>query len=396
MATPLVANLGFSKNALFVSPDNGATAAFQLANGFPASSFPRESDLTPGFGAAAPGQKPYSTVSFFEPDHRKTGYLEQFNFNIQKQLPWNALFEAGYLGTMGHDLPVSSQAGTTINQVPLNLMGPGNAQSRRPFPQFSDVRVLAALIGNSDYHGLNLRFEKRVSSGLSINTNYTFSRFIDDVPSRNELGAPSAYNTYLNIYDRRGDRGLSGNDITHRFIFSTVYELPVGRGKRIHPSNPLVNGIVGGWSLGYVGEARTGSPYGVLEAVNLTNSFSDGNRPNVVGDPNLSSDRSRGAKVAEWFNVNAFQAPAAYTFGNAGRTAGYGPGSVSMDLSLHKDFRIGERHDIQFRAEALNFLNTPSFALPEVRRGNPNFGRITSLVPGNQARIIQIALHYAF
>jgi hypothetical protein len=243
MATPLFANLGFSKNALFVSPDNGATAAFQLINGFPASSFSKESDLTPGFGAAAPGQNPYSTVSFFEPNHRKTGYLEQFNFNIQKQLPWNALIEAGYLATLGHDLPNSSQTGVTINQVPLNLMGPGNAQSRRPFPQFSDVRVLAAVIGNSNYHGLNLRFEKRVSGGVSINTNYTFSRFIDDVPSRNELGAPTASNAYPNTFDRRGDRGLSGNDIEHRFIFSTIYELPVGRGKRIRPTNAVVDGI---------------------------------------------------------------------------------------------------------------------------------------------------------
>src|SRR5580658_1632370 len=129
---------------------------------------------------------------------------------------------------------------------------------------------------------------------------------------------------------------------------------------------------------------------------NLTNSFSDGNRPNVASDPTLGSNRSTAQKISEWFDTGAFAAPPAYTFGNAGRTAGYGPGAIALNLSMLKDFRIGERHDVQFRAEALNFTNHPNFALPNVTQGSAAFGTITSLIPGNQSRIIQLGLHYKF
>ncbi len=400
MATPITANLGFSKSATFVSPDNGVTAPFLLSQGFPLVTVPAEAQLTPGYGAVALGNRPITAPTFYQPTNRGTGYLEQFNFNIQKQLANSVLLEIGALGTFGHANPVPNQSGVTINQVPTELLGPGNAQLKRPFPQFSDVRLLAAEIGSSKYYGFNLHVEKRASNGLSIQGNYTFSRFEDNVPGRDELGDPggslSFYNTYLNMYNRRADWGLSGNDIKHRFIASVIYELPYGKGKAHAPANAFLNQVAGGWSLAYIGELHSGSPYGVMEAVNLTNSFSDGNRPNVVGDPTISGSRSRAQQIAEWFNVNAFAAPAKYTFGNAGRTAGYGPGVISMDLSMLKDFTFRERHAIQFRVEALNFINNPNFALPNVQQGSASFGRITSLIPGNQSRILQLGLHYKF
>jgi hypothetical protein len=80
----------------------------------------------------------------------------------------------------------------------------------------------------------------------------------------------------------------------------------------------------------------------------------------------------------------------------AGRTAGYGPGAIEMNLSMLKDFRFGERHDIQFRLEALNFINHANFALPNVQQGSAASGTITSLIPGNQSRIIPLGLHYKF
>ena len=400
MATPITANLGFSDSASFVSPNNGTTAAFLLADGFPANSVPTAAQLTPGYGAVPVGKKPTTGVTFYQQTGRNTGYLEQYNFNIQKQLSNSVLVEVGGLGTMGHDLPVPNQNGLTINQVPTALLGPGNAQINRPFPQFSDVRVLADDIGSSKYYGINLHVEKRASHGLTVQGNYTFSRFEDNIPGRNELGDPGGaltyYNTYLNMNNRAQDWGLSGNDVKNRLVAEAIYEVPYGKGKAHAPSNALLDKVVGGWSIAYTGELHSGSPYGVLEAVNLTNSFSDGNRPNVVGDPALSGSRSTAQKISEWFNTSAFAAPPAYTFGNAGRTAGYGPGAIGMNLSMLKDFKFGERHDIQFRAEALNFINHANFALPNVQQGSAAFGTITSLIPGNQSRIIQLGLHYKF
>ena len=382
-ATPIVANTGFSVNGAFVSPDNGITPAFILSNGMPGIASPTNADLTPGFGAVKVGAKPTNSVEFFEPK-RSNGYLYQVSLDIQRQLRGHVLMEIGYLATLGHHLPAPDSR--SIDQVPSNLLGPGNTQVLRPFPQYSDVRVIAADIGNSNYHGLNLRVEKRYSNGLQFQANYTFSKFVDDLTSRNELAGYPGRNAFANYYDRRADRGLSGNDIRHRFIWSSIYQLPFGGGRR----------LVGGWSLALIGELRTGSPLSVIELVNNTNSFSDGVRPNVVGSPTLSGGRPRGAEVSQWFNVKAFATPAPYTFGNAGRTVGEGPGAISLDASLLKDSKVAERARLQFRVESLNFINNPNFAAPDTRQGSPTFGRITSLIAGNQARIIQLGLHLKF
>jgi hypothetical protein len=199
----------------------------------------------------------------------------------------------------------------------------------------------------------------------------------------------------MNVYDRRNDRGLSGNHISHRVNANTVYELPFGKG-RPFDLGAIANALAGGWTVGYIGEFRTGSPMGVIEQVNRTNSFSSSNRPNVVGDPKLPGGRSRAEYTEMWFDTAAFAEPAQFTFGNAGKTIGYGPGAVAMDLSVMKNFALREQVNLQFRGEALNFINKANFGLPNLNRGNAAFGRITGLAPGNQARIVQLGLHLRF
>jgi hypothetical protein len=219
---------------------------------------------------------------------------------------------------------------------------------------------------------------------------------LDNVDSRNELAAYPGVDSFTNYYNQKNDWGLSGNDIRHRFVVTTIYELPFGRTRQFAITNKALDLIVGGWSIGLIGELRSGTPLSPIMLTNNTNSFSDGVRPNVVGNPNLSSSRSTGAELAEWFNVSAFAAPAQYTFGNAGRTFGTGPGSVNLDSSLLKDFAIRERIVVQFRAEALNLMNHANFANPDTRLGSPTFGQITALVPGNQSRVLQLGLHLKF
>lgn len=386
-------SLGFGILGNFVSPDNGITPAFLLRDGFPSVHVPTEQELTPGFGAVPLGVSPTTSVLFFEPENRRNGYLQTFNLNIQRQLPGQMLVEVGYIATLGHKLP--GPTNQTINQVRPELMGPGNTQILRPFPQFSDVRIMMPAVGNSNYHGMNIKLDKRYSAGLHFQANYTWSRFIDDMEARAELGgAPGS--GFANFYDRSADRGLSGNHISHRFIWSSVYELPFGRQRPLAISNRVLDAVIGGWSLGYILEMRSGSPYGVLEQTNRTNAFSEAQRPNVVGEAEISGSRSRAEQVNGWFNVNAFAQPPQYTFGNAGRTSGYGPGAVTMDLSILKDFPIVEGQRLQFRAEMMNLENRPNFGLPNTSRGAPNFGTINSLAPGNQSRIVQFGLHYKF
>ena len=393
-ATPVVANLGFSLNLDLVSPDNGLTPALLLRNGLPPLPPVSSIQLTPGFGAAAPGRAATTSVEFFEPNNRRNGYLETFNLNIERQLARNVMIEVGYLATLGHKLVAPNVL--TINQVAPALMGAGNAQARRPFPQFSDVSVHSAALGNSNYHAGNIKVDKRASGGLHLQANYTWAKMIDDLESRNEPGG-SAGNGFMNVYDRRQDRGLSGWNIGHRLILSTVWDLPVGRGKMLDTgATGVLNQIFGGWSAGYIAEFRSGLSYGVIEQQNTTNAFAPSQRPNVVGDPRLSTARPKQEQIERWFNTAAFAAPAQFTFGNAGRTNGVGPGAIIMDLSVLKDFNFTERKRLQFRCEMLNFINHANFALPNLNRGNPNFGSITGLIEGNQSRIVQLGLHFKF
>ena len=388
-ATPVVANIGFGLRADVVSPDGGRTAALLFRNGLPATQLPSNDLLVPGYGAVPVGANPTLAVEFFEPSGRVVPYLLTFNFNVQRQLPGNAVFEIGYLTSLGHKL--NAPGSRSINQVDPTRIGPGNAQALRPFPQFSDVRVISPTIGNSNYHGVNFRIEKRHSSGIQFNANYTWSKAIDDVESRNELGGNAGDLAFANQYDRAADRGLSGNHIGHRFIASATWNVPAP-----HVS-PALSRFVRGWSLSGIFEARTGSPFGVIEnnaaaiyptAVTV--------RSNAVAPYSRNPNWRANVLGEGFFDTSAFAAPRQYTFGNLGRTVATGPSAIISDLAVAKSVTLHERHTVQFRAEALNFLNRANFALPNQNRGVANFGRINGLISGNQARIIQLGLHCRF
>lgn len=392
-ATPLDAAAGFSIQGSFSSPDNGVTPPFYLRDGMPKVSLPSPSDLNSGFGAVPVGQKVTTSVDYFK-YNRATGYLYQASLNIQRQIGKDFIVDVGTLVTLGHHLP--SPTHENINQVPTNLLGPGNLQVKRPFPQFNNVAVDSADIGDSIYNGGNIGIEKRYSSGLQFRANYTFAKFFDNLDSRNELASYPGNNTFTNYYDQKSRWGLSGNDIRHRLVGGVVYDLPFGAGKTWSSRSGWINEVIDGWSSGIIGELHSGTPLSPIELTNNTGSYSDGVRPNVVGDPALRGSRSRSAKLQEWFNTAAFASPEKYTFGNASRTFGEGPGLISLDASLLKSFKAGDKLNVQFRTEALNVLNHANFANPDTRNGSGTFGQVTGLASGTQSRILQFGLHLAF
>ena len=391
-ATPRVSFLGFGAIGQFSSPDGGITPAFRLEDGLPAIPQPSEADLIDGFGAVPIGQASTTRVDFFEPAGRRNPYLWTANFNIQRQLPGDVLFEIGYIATLGHKL--ANPGFRDINVVPLDVLAAKNGnvtQQDRVFPQFGNVRVAAAAIGNSNYHGVNFKLEKRYSAGLHFSANYTWSKLIDDLEARSELGGNFGNIAFSNFFDRAADRGLGGNHIAHRFIWSSVYELP------FRSTQGALNHIIGGWSLGMIAEFRSGSPFGVLEnnAAAVVR-FAPTVRSDAVA-PYAANSVWRDNVLGEtFFDAAAFVRPQRGQFGNLGRTTAIGPGAAIVDLSILKDISFCDRHRLQFRAEMLNMPNHPNFNLPEQRRGRGNFGRVSSLIPGNQARIIQLGLHYKF
>ncbi len=371
---------GFAAQANYTSPDNGITAPFYLKDGFPGGL--TSPDLGPAYGAVRVGQAAALAFDFVEPV-RRLGYTMQWNFSVQQDVGHNSIVEVSYLGTVGHKL---NGPNTNINQVRPELMGAGNAQSRRPFPQFGNISAVAPMWGNSSYHGVNLKFEKRFSEGLNLLANYTFSKFIDDVPSAQEIGVTPGIQNY---YDRRSEKALSGNDVRNRLAFSSVYELPWGKGRRYLNQGPVAV-LAGGWNVGAILTLQQGSPFGLTTQVNTLNAFSGGQRVNVLRDPALPSGDRR---VERYFDTTAVVAPPQFTFGNASRSLLTGPGLANLNLSLLKNFKFFENWNLQFRLEAFNSLNHANFEEPGSALGSPNFGVISV---AQAARSMQLGLKLTF
>ncbi len=374
--------VGFGDVRQFQSSDNGITPALLLRNGVPT---PPAEPLGPGFGAVPLGAAPRITPDFYDQNQRAT-YAHHLNFSAQRQLFGSFLLEASYTANLAHR--VSGRA-TNVNEIRPERRGARQDQALRPFPQYANVTQRAVNWGNSSYHGLNIKVEKRFSRGLNLLSNYTWSKFLDDVQSAADAGGggPQSY------YARQLDKALSGNDIRHRWVSSAVYELPVGRGRRVDIGNRALDLALGGWSVGVISELRTGLPFGVTEQTNRLNAFSSSQRPNLTGDWRMASGRSRADSINRWFNTAAFASPADGVLGNAPRAFAIGPGTVSLDTSLLKDFAFREAATLQLRGEFFNMLNRPNFGLPNRTRGNAAFGSIGSASGGRQ---IQLGLRLVF
>src|SRR5205807_9404148 len=142
--------------------------------------------------------------------------------------------------------------------------------------------------------------------GLSLLAHYTYSKFIDDVEAANEFGTTGSY---MDAYNRRLDKGLSGSDVPQRLVVMLLYELPRFR------SNHLVNSVLGGWKLGLLQTAESGPTFTVITSANTTNAFPAGSlRPNLLHDAALSGDQRT---IGQWFDTSAFANPAPLTFGNS-------------------------------------------------------------------------------
>ena len=385
-AVPNAFNQGYSINGSFSSPDGGFSPTFLLQSGMPAITKPA---LTPGFGAVPVGAAVTTAPDFIQQE-QVSGYSQQWNLTVQKELPGNILLEGAYIANVGHKL---GGPNVSVNQIPLvNGMGPAAQNQRlRPYPQFNAVTQISPPWGNSTYHSSNIKFEKRYSRGLSFLGNYTWAKYIDDVESGSELGGASN-NGYTHIDARKLNKGLSGSDIRHRLAWSTLYDLPVGKGRNINIENAVLNHVIGGWTVGGIFEARTGASYGVVEQTNRLNTFSDAQRPNLLRDPEITTSRSRGEMVAMFFDTSAFQTAAVGVLGTAGKTSGSGPGFFGLDVSVQKEFRLNERFGLTFRTDIVNMPNVPAFALPNLSSGAGAFGSISAVALGSTAREVQLSL----
>ncbi|PYR90449.1 MAG: hypothetical protein DMF84_21330 [Acidobacteria bacterium] len=369
------AALGFSTAASFVASQATTQSTFHLRDGFPPYA-PR--DRTSGFGAVPVGQRPNTAVSYFDPRQvAPTSY--QSNISIQHEFGSAMVVEAGYIGNESRHLTAND---FSLNQVAPDLMGPGDAQPRRPFPQFSNVTIINPSIGKSSYHAGFVRLQRRLSNGFSLLAHYTRSRYLDDVESANEYGNSGSY---MDAYHRDLDWARSASDVPDHFVVSLVYEVPR---VRIHP---YLSAVLGGWRLGLVETLQSGPPFTVITGANTTNAFPAGPlRPNLVADPVLPADRRT---LSRWFNTAAFTNPTPFTFGNSPRSVMRGPGIATTDATLEKRTSLGHGMTLELRAEAYNLLNQANFNIPGFTLGSADFGVISSARP---SRTVQLGARVSF
>lgn len=308
-------------------------------------------------------------------------YAQTFGLNVQRQFA-SLLVDVGYVGTLGRKLII-------LREVNPAIPGPGattaNTNARRIYaPAFESIGGLFS-DGRSNYHSLQVQVVRRWTAGLTFNANYTWSKSIDEAVSGGNAFATVDQGGAQNPFNRRADRALSDFDIRHRLAASFLYEIPFrdrGGWSRLY----------GGWELGGLVTAETGSPFTVVSGRDNSLTAVGFDRPDLIGDPRLEAG-SRQESIQRYFNTEVFMRNADGQFGNAGRNILTGPSRFMLDTSLTKRFAISEHHSLQLRGDAFNILNRPNFSDPVASLASSNFGQITSAGAG---RILQVSLKYSF
>ncbi|MDQ1472948.1 MAG: hypothetical protein QOJ99_4428, partial [Bryobacterales bacterium] len=349
---------------------------------------------------------------------------QSWNFSVQRQLPSSSVLEVNYTGSKGTHLyfggGVENQnrldpSYWSMGRTALNTLVPNpfygiitDTKSRlsaptvtlntllRPYPQYAGgVSGSTPNIGNSIYHAVQFKFDKRFSHGLSFLTYYTISKLIDDssfsAGNVSWLGGTTSVQNYKNL---RLERSVSAMDVPQRLVMSFSYELPVGKGKAFAGNiNKKLNAVVGGWVIDGLMTFSKGYP--IATALQGGVLWEGSQRPNLIGDPSTSG--SVESRINNYFNTAAFSRPAPDTFGTAPRTLNYRtPGIKNGDFSLLKNVYITEAKRLQFRLEAFNVTNSVTFGTPNATFGASNFGVISGYAGGRGPRELQVAVKFYY
>ena len=409
---------GFTINAPVVwTTDSNATLNRRLNNPFPDGIMQppgsSEGDRTLlGFG-----------VGTILPSNNRNPEYHSWNFSIQRELLNRSVLELNYTGSRGVHLfmPVTtltplSQTHWGLGRTALQAQVPNpffgqitDARSQlsgrtaqrfrllRPMPHFDGASVGTAEPprGNSVYHAMQVKWEKRFSAGLTALTHYTWSKMIDDVShSSGNVAWLGGSTSIQNISNLRHERALSSHDIAHRGVVTGMYEMPFGRGRKwganIHRA---LDWALGGWGVSGLLLMQSGMPLQVTQSGG--NIWDGTQRPNLIGNP-ATSGRIQD-RINSYFNRDAFSQPPIDVPGTAPRNLNYrGPGITTLDAALLKSIPTWEGHRIEIRLEATNVTNTPMFADPALAFGAVNFGQITGLRNGVGPRNMQFGVKYYF
>jgi hypothetical protein len=341
-----------------------------------------------GFSIGAGTQLPYRNTLVY-----------MSNLTLEKEFAGNVLgvgFVAEPVRNLGRTVPNIATNVPTLGAGGCGVATPVTFGS--PCLPYSSTLPLVGTVqlletnGISNYTALQVTFQRRFSRGLTVASNYSFARSLSDVGGPG--GACTGCAQVLNDFGR--DYGPSDYMVKHRFTFASNYELPFGKSLRGVPGQ-----MVKGWQINGIYAYATGQPFTVLDGSAQQNSFGvTSDRPSVVAPSPFQRS------INEWFDYTQFRRQPFGTEGNLGHNTFTMPRNVRLDLSIFKDFPIREAVRLQFRAEAFNLTNTPSFGLPNATIGGfdgggvptqaGNFAKITTMNAFYTPRDMQFALKLIF
>jgi hypothetical protein len=403
-----VNQVGYSRaTSLTASLDNGQTFIATLANPFPNGLL---EPVGSGLGLmTSVGQG--VTIPYV--GDVKTPRTHRTSIGLQRELPFELLVEATYVGSWGENLPVTRQLNAVPRQyfstsptrdnatnnflttnVPnpfagllpgtgLNAANVQRSQLLRPFPQFTSIQA-SETIGSSSYHALQARVERRMAHGVTVQAGYSWSRAIMQAGT---AGNP-ATSGFLNDFDDTIERVISPWDRTHTFSSSGLVEVPVGRDRRFGRTwSGVTNLLLGGWQVSYIFKLQTGAPLGFGNFL-----FAPGMTIDDVKIDNPTYQR--------WFNVDAFNRVSTQQLVANVRTQPSrfaevrGPGYRLLDLGFLKNVPLGGSRQLQMRLELYNALKRVNLAGPNTAPTNSAFGSITG--QNGLSRQLQIAARVTF
>lgn len=382
---------------IFYTPVDMNTWCNQLHNAPIVFPFTQQSDnFTPGingfnFPQPVLGQT-VTSFSAFDPNP-PAQYIQQWSGSLQKSLGRDTTLEVGYHGEHGLHL----QRSHLINNADP---GPGAIQPRRPYQVATflpgtvfpaGVTVASTSIpvstvnllentARSWYNAGYVTLRRRYSSGLSLLANYTFAKNLSDAPDfRSPMFEAAIPQDNKNLDAEKGP----GCDIRHRLAVSAVYDIAPLK------SNAWTRALTRNWRVSGLYQIQSGFPFTISVFGDTANAGTvlgeNPIRANYTGQPVFGPDTRN---TMQWFNPAAFSAPAAFTYGNAGRNTVYGPGLQTFDLALVRSFAIVESARLELRGEAFNALNHSNLGTPNRFVNTPQFGTITEAsTPGREFQV---------
>lgn len=378
-------------NAPFGMTESSQAKGSYQVNGAPAGrpdvffNDPFRSAISPGVQLnAVPSNDPYY----------RDAYIQQWNLVIQKKIPAGFVVDAGYVGSKGTRLSVTLPAMNRPDVV-VDPRTPGLASinARRPNPAFARNIQGDKSIGNSNYHALQLRADRRMARGLTSLTAYTWSKCLSgpsDIGA--DIGGGSFIGGIQDIYNLSNERSLCGFDVTQRYVQSLIYDVPL-----LSSSTPVLRTLLGGWQLSSIIVAQSGFPGDVQYGVDTTGTGIASRADMVAGqDPNLSPGERTWDR---WFNTAAFTAPPFGRYGNSPRTGAIRlPGLFTVDFSVNKQFRFAESRRVELRGEFFNLFNhfNPQPGSVDRNSRSVNFGKVGGGVQGLTIRVIQLGAKLYF